>query len=64
MVHLLVSERGGLLKQKLTLHDSDDGALLEVLLLLVILLLLCGNIEHNPGPGIHYPCGICYQPVR
>ena len=27
-------------------------------------LFFCGDVEYKPGPGIRYPCGICYQSVR
>jgi len=36
----------------------------DCLVLLVVILLLCGDVERNPGPMTHYPCSICYLPVR
>jgi len=36
----------------------------DCLILLVVILLLCGDVEHNPGPKTRYSYSICYLPVR
>ena len=36
----------------------------DCLVFLVVILLLCGGVERNPGPKMHYPCSICCLSVR
>ena len=36
----------------------------DCLVFLAVILLLCGDVEHNPGPKIHYPCSICCLSVH
>ena len=40
------------------------AALNEALIFCFLFVLLCGDVEQNPGPGVRYPCSLCYQPVR